>query len=197
MTFDDDSSSDSTSSDDSSTGSPAQALGGWSDAVAGGWNAGERSVGSIRRIPIDGLTQVNQNPAPSPSTTESAAGRAILCIPSGLDASQPIEVLFHLHGHNVGQRQRAASNLPDAGTVRDVLMDQLEDQLSASGRPMIAILPQGTLTSSFGNGSTPFDCDTLIVEVLNSAVRAGVWSSPPAISRVVLSGHSGGGVRLR
>jgi hypothetical protein len=30
-----------------------------------------------------------------------------------------------------------ALGAPDAGTVRDVLMDQLEDQLSASGRSMI------------------------------------------------------------
>lgn len=189
------SSSDDSSSDDSaSASSSSQApIGGWSDAIAGGWNGGERSQGNVRRIPLQGLMQVNQDPARDPATTESATGRAILCVPSSLDASQPVEVLFHLHGHNIGYRQRVASSLPDAGTVRDVLMDQIEDQLGAAGRPMIAILPQGTLASNFGNGSVPFDCNACITEVLNAAVTAGVWSTAPAISRVVLCAHSGGG----
>jgi hypothetical protein len=186
-------SSDGTSSDDSSGGSSSQsAIGGWSDAVSGGWNSAERSVGSVRRIPLQGLTGVNQTPAQDPATTESAAGRAILCVPSSLDASNAIEVLLHLHGYNIGYRQRVASSLPNAGSVRDVLMDQIEDQLGSSGRPMIAILPQGTLHSGF-SGSTPFNCNAFITEVLSAAVSAGVWPSAPSISRVVLSAHSGGG----
>ncbi len=197
-----DSSSDSSSSDSSSDGSSdgnsasssssQSAIGGWSDAAAGGWNSGDRSVGDVRRIPLQGLTNVNQSPAPNPATTESAAGRAILCVPSGLSTDNGVEVLLHLHGFNIGYRQRVASSLPDAGTVRDVLLDQIESQLQSSGRPMIAILPQGTLTSGF-SGNTPFDCNTFINEVLGDAVSAGVWSSAPSISRVVLSAHSGGG----
>jgi hypothetical protein len=58
---------------------------------------------------------------------------------------------------------------------------------------MIAILPQGTLTSGFSPPNALFDCDTFITEVLNAAVAAGVWSTAPSIGRVVLSGHSGGG----
>lgn len=169
------------------------ATAGWSDAVAGGWNSGERSVSGVNRIPLQGLTQVNQDSAQYAATTESAAGRAILCVPASLDTSQPIDVLLHLHGHNIGYRQRVASSQPDAGTVRDVLVDQIEDQLSTSGRSMIAVLPQGTLTSGFGNGTTPFDCNAFLTEVCNAATTAGVWSSAPSISRVVLSAHSGGG----
>jgi hypothetical protein len=192
--------SDATTSDtdsaDAPSGTPAApaALGGWSDAVAGGWNSGERSVGNVRRIPLAGLKTVNADPAPNAAvTTESAAGRAILVVPASLDISQPVDVLLHLHGHNVGYRQRVASSLPDAGSVRDVLVDQIEDQLDKSGRAMIAVLPQGTLVSGFAPSGATFDCDSFLDEVLNAAVTAGVWASCPAVSRVVLSGHSGGG----
>lgn len=57
---------------------------------------------------------------------------------------------------------------------------------------MIAILPQGTLLSGF-SGSAPFSCNTFITEVLSAAVTAGVWSTAPSVSRVILSAHSGGG----
>jgi hypothetical protein len=177
----------------SSSSSSQAVIGGWSDAVASGWNSGARVQGTVQRIPLQGLSSLNQDPAPNPATTESAAGRAILCVPSTLDASQPVEVLLHLHGHNIGLRQRVASSLPDAGTVHDVLMDQIEDQLGSSGRPMIALLPQGTLSSGFSNGTSAFDCDGFINEALGAAVTAGVWSSAPEISRVLLSAHSGGG----
>lgn len=149
-------------------------------------------MGSVNRIPLQGLTGVNQTPSPNPATTESAVGRVILCVPSSLQSGSAVEVLLHFHGHNVGYRQRVASKLPDAGTVRDVLLDQIEDQIGRSGRPMIAILPQGTTGSGF-NGNSPFNCNAFITEVLNAAVTAGVWSSAPAVSRVVLSAHSGGG----
>jgi hypothetical protein len=184
-----------TSAPDAPSGSPSAPapIGGWSDAVAGGWNSGERSVGNVRRIPLAGLKTVNQDPAPYTATTESATGRAILVVPASLDTSQPIDVLLHLHGHNIGYRQRVASNLPDAGSVRDVLVDQIEDQLERSGRAMIAVLPQGTLVSGFAPSGATFDCDSFLDEVLNAAVTAGVWPSCPTVSRVVLSGHSGGG----
>jgi hypothetical protein len=139
------------------------------------------------------LQQVNQDPAANAATTESATGRAILCVPSSFDTSQAVEVLFHLHGHNVGYRQRVASTLPDAGTVRDVLLDQIETQIAQANRPIVAILPQGTVGSSFGNGTSPFDCNACIAEVLTAATTAGVWATAPAVSRVMLSAHSGGG----
>jgi len=135
-------SSDGASSDGTSS-SAAAANAGWSNAVSGGWNSGERTVGGVRRIPLDGLKNVNQDPAPSTNTNESAAGRAILVVPTSLDASQAIDVLLHLHGFNIGYRQRVASSSPDAGTVRDVLVDQIEDQLGRSGRSMIAVPPRG------------------------------------------------------
>ncbi len=192
-TSSDTSTSDTTTDAPSGTPSATATIGGWSDAVAGGWNGAERGVGNVRRIPLQGLKQVNQDPAPNPATAESAAGRAILIVPASLDASQPVDVLLHLHGHNIGYRQRVASNLPDAASVRDVLVDQIEDQLDRSGRAMIAVLPQGTLVSGFAPSGALFDCDSFLDEVLSAAVTAGVWSAAPTVARVVLSGHSGGG----
>jgi hypothetical protein len=172
----------------------AQIRVGWADAVAQGWNAGERSVGGVRRVPLQGLTLVNQDPARDPATGESAAGRAVLCLPATLDVLQPIDVLVHLHGHNIGYRQRLASKLPDAGTVRDVLIDQIEDQLGRAKRPMLGVLPQGTVAPAFGmSGVAGFDCNTFLDEALNAAVAAGIWKTAPAVARVVLSGHGAGG----
>ena len=161
--------------------------------MSGGWNENEHSVGTIRRIPLEGLKQVNQQPAPDPTTTESAAGRAILIVPGSLDATQPIEVLLHLHGFGIGFRQLAGSNVPNAGSVRDVLVDQIEDQIARSGRSMIAVLPQGALKSQFAPASGSFDCDAFLDEVLGAAVAAGVWAAVPTVTSVVLSGHSGAG----
>jgi hypothetical protein len=172
----------------------AVTLGGWNDAVAGGWNGGERLIGGVRRIPLQGLTLVNQDPAKNPATPESAAGRAILCVPSSVDAAKPVDVLFHLHGHNVGYRQPTGQNVAGAGTVRDVQVDEIEDQLGRSGRAMIGVLIQGSLTPTFGrSGVTGFDVNTVLEEVLDRAVAAGIWPSTPPVARVVVSGHGGGG----
>lgn len=163
----------------------------WAGAPAGGPNAGETSVGQIRRIPIEGLSLGNQDPSmrdksgKQVETVEEATGRAIVLIPSSLDTARPVEVLLHLHGHNIGYRQRKGG-----GTVRDQAVDRLEQQLQASGRPMVAVLPQGTTTSGFGKG---FDGDAYIKEVFNTLAYVGVWLKVPAIERVVMTGHSGGG----
>lgn len=167
---------------------------GWSDAPAGGWNSGSRVVSDVNRVPLQGLTLINQDPALDPATKESAAGRAILCVPSALDVSKPVDVLLHLHGQNIGYRQRIVSGLPDAASVRDVLVDQIEDQLAHLARSMVALLPQGTVTPSFGmSGASGFDCNTFLDEALTAATAAGVWTSEPSVSRVILSAHGAGG----
>src|SRR5690348_8322263 len=75
---------------------------GWSDAVTDGygWNAGERQVGKIRRIPIElpahGLTK----DAPSKQlTSERADNRAIVLVPAALDANQFVDYIVFLHGY--------------------------------------------------------------------------------------------------
>lgn len=99
---------------------------GWTkDVVTDGeaWNAGERQVGKIRRIPLEGLpVGLQQESAtkwvknkttgawePKPESTkikelspESAVGRAIVLVPEALDGTQKIDVLVVLHGHTEG-----------------------------------------------------------------------------------------------
>jgi hypothetical protein len=108
--------------------------------------------------------------------------------------AKPVEVLFHLHGHDIGYRQPAGKNVAGAGTVRDVLVDQIEDQLGRSGRAMLGVLVQGSLTPTFGrSGTTGFDVNMVLEEVFDRAVTARIWPSAPQVARVVMSGHGGGG----
>jgi hypothetical protein len=152
----------------------------------------EQRIGSIRRIPVAGLTQGNQNPNRVPETDEAADGRAIVLLPATLDPTQPAEVLFHLHGHNVGYRHRKTKGRHPSlrvGSVRDVETDQIEQQLEESGRPYIAVLPQGTTSSGFGQITPRLYID----EVFQALTTAGIWTAAPPIQSVLLTAHSGGG----
>ena len=193
---------------------PLRLQGQWSDAPVGplggarsdvsqapsfGWNRDEVIVGTIRRIPLEGLALGNQRSDPKRSdrdrpAEEDTPGRAIALIPEGIDLTKPVEVLLHLHGFNVGYRQRRTQGQDPSlkpGTVRDVETDRIEQQLQASGRPMIAVLPQGTITSGFGK----LNADAYIAEVFRKLSSTGAFGSFPApkVARVVLSGHSGAG----
>jgi hypothetical protein len=94
----------------------------------------------------------------------------------------------HLHGHNVGYKGR---NLRE---VRDVQKDQIEQQLQASQRRMIAVLPQGSATSVFGITNP----DHYLADVFAGLTAIGAWGPnlAPPISRVILSGHSGAGAPI-
>jgi hypothetical protein len=164
---------------------------GWSDATKGSVNASESAVGGIRRIPIEGLILGNQEPMKL-NTNESAAGKAIVLIPQSLGQNPnpgQIEVLVHLHGHNRGYRKEN-----NAGNVRDIALDKIEQQLDASGRTKtIGILPQGGNHSEFGKSG--LDIDKYISEVLVKIQPLTTWSILPT-TRVVMSAHSGGGGRI-
>jgi hypothetical protein len=196
---------------------------GWAGSRPLGFNAGEQAVGSIRRIPIDGLTTVR--------------ARALALVPAGLDAGRPIEVLVHLHGHGRAFEEQGSRAPGDVrGQVRDVDVDRAEDQLAGAGRPMIALLPQGTSTSDFNPGRgggyphTPgadparpganllpahpnpgaslapvlpasfaaqpdkgLDVQAFVDEALAALAALGILDRAPEVARAVLSAHSGGG----
>ena len=150
----------------------------------------------MQRVPIAGLTTLNRNASAVPEAEGSAAQRAIAYVPPAFDASSAVEILVHLHGHNIGQRQRSAKTSAP-GTVRDVLLDKIASQVVASGRRMIVLLPQGTPSSGFGPTSfSDFDIGKFIDEALAALVTAGVLSAKPGVGLVALSGHSGGGGAL-
>ncbi len=151
-------------------------------APALGWtgsknNAGKTSVTTatrtIERIPIEGLS------APSVS------GRVIVLLTSPIDLAKPVDILFHLHGHNEGYEN-----------LRDRDIEKIEEQLAGSARgQMIAVLPQGTSKSSFGKGTghAGLDSDAYLDSVFDALTALGVWKTKPPRGQVLLSAHSGGG----
>jgi hypothetical protein len=169
-------------------------------APTGGWNQAETMIAGVRRIPLEGITGGNTEPDPQSATKEAADNRVIVLIPSPLDTTQPIDVLLHLHGHNVGYRQRTTKGKDDAtlapGTVRDIDSDRIEQQIAASKRPIIGVLPQGTAGSGFGK----LNADAYIATVFTALTAAGAWGLPvieaPKVGRVILTGHSGAGGRI-
>ena len=167
------------------------------------------------RIPISGLKEGNQATASHPETKEMAAdptgasasdprGRAIVIVPQSMTTSPPdkVEVLLHLHGHNIGYRARKTQGSESGmdkgamapGTVRDVTVDKIESQIEASSRQMIGVLPQGTGVSEFGAGG--LDSTAFIKEALAKVAVELKWPKTPAVGNVALSAHSGGGGRI-
>jgi hypothetical protein len=168
----------------------------WSDARIGGWNAQDTNVWGTLRIPVEELPSGFTGDDPQqPYTNESARKRAIVVIPENADLSSgKVEVLLHFHGRNIGYRERAAE-----GTVRDVEADMIEQQLAGSARNIVAVLPQGRLQgdaqmTKFGIG----DPTTYVNDVLELALPHLPANRQPTdgkleASRLVVSGHSGGG----
>ena len=180
----------------------------WSDAPANGatsaettaplagWNQAETTIAEVRRIPVEGIAGGDTLKDQQPAAKEAADNRAIALLPASLDITRRVDVLLHLHGHNVGYRQRATNGTDDAtlgvGTVRDVESDRIEQQIAACKRPVIGILPQGTASSGFGK----LNADAYIAEILKKLTAMAVWgpqAAAPTIGRVILSGHSGAG----
>src|ERR1700722_11480013 len=182
----------------------------WSDAPLGpvggarsalvpppsfGWNRDEVQVGGMRRIPVEGLTLGNAAANKDPAAEEAADQRAVVLIPSALSLAGPVEVLLHFHGHNVGYRQRKTQGSHSSlkpGTVRDIETDRIGQQLESSHRPIVGVLAQGTTSSDFSK----INSDAYVAEVFQRLTAIGIWKAPPSITRVVMSGHSGGGLSI-
>ncbi|HEY1279282.1 MAG TPA: hypothetical protein VGF22_06380 [Acidimicrobiales bacterium] len=208
---------------------PVQRAGGWADADTKpgkgvtdgdrktGWNAQEHAVGTIRRIPLDGLTgglQSNpeesqgartltdekvagpvKGPARPDAATQNGHGRAIALVPAGLDTSAPVDVLFHLHGNteNEGRDFAGWRQHEKSGEVRDVARDRIAQQIEAAkSTQIIGILPQGVNSSTFGAISP----DAYIRDAFDRLTEVGAWTKAPARFSVVLSSHSGGGFTI-
>jgi hypothetical protein len=144
-----------------------------------GQKVGEKDDG-IQRIPL----QIN------------SSKQAIVLLPAKLNPTASIDILLHLHGHNVGYKGTSLDS------VRDIQKDQIEQQLLASGHnQMMAILPQGSNTSVFQGVNTT----TYVGSVLTALNNLSMWgkdkNEKPILvktqgHRVILSAHSGGGAHL-
>jgi hypothetical protein len=207
---------------------------GWTDASKKGreWNKREHAVGKIRRIPLEGLSEGLGDNARIPTlSSEGAKGKAIVLVPEALDATKQIEVMVFLHGWTEKQSDRPFAGwrtldtkpaglsdlrrgvdpallpgVPDIAPVRDVALDQIEQQLQESGRKqLVIVLPQGGLTSEFDKKSArAFDSKNYISKIKTRLHTEGVWKDDkgnavkdePDVSRVVMAGHSGAGAAL-
>ncbi len=211
---------------------------GWSDAVTDGygWNAGERAVGRIRRIPIELPSHGLSADAPiSQLTPERADHRAIVLVPAALDATQIVDYVVFLHGYTEdattrpygGWRafkpppekpsRRRRDPTPeelklakwrhgiddkDVAPVRDVALDQAEQQLEDSGlTQLVMVLPQGGLTSQFGDVG---EAGQYVKAVADELSADKVWRDPtgnavtsaPMTGHITMAGHSGAGATL-
>ena len=128
---------------------------GWDKAGAA--NAGERQSSGLRRIPLEGL---KGGDFPS---------RAIVILPAATAGSANVDVLLHLHGYTPGY---AGAKPDDEGVYR------IEEQLAASKRELIGILPQGGATADFNAGAgKAFDADNFIKAVFARLTAEGAWDT--------------------
>jgi hypothetical protein len=191
---------------------------GWSDAPEKGPNRAETTVGEkgtivpgkvadkgVWRVPLEGLKQGFQDTDKGPAD-ESPGGRAVVLIPNTVKPAAPdkdknvsVDVLLHLHGFGVGSRQLRPGKQDYGGVlkedqVRDVHLYEMEQQLlslvDTTKKLIIAVLPQGSVKSNFGDlGSKS---DAYLKEVFGKLIpRFLPENAVPGHTTV--STHSGGG----
>ena len=147
----------------------------------------------------------------SEHTTEAADHRAIVLVPQGFSPKDPVDVLLYFHGHTevwrgryAGLRQRTftptaatrKAGLTSDNKVRDVDLDQIEQQMDSSGkRQTIGILAQGGPQHQFGD----INVDAYISDVLTRTNKEypTILTEVPKSWSVILSGHSGGGFAVQ
>jgi hypothetical protein len=191
---------------------------GWSDAPDKGFNKwvttvdergnivpGKATSKGVWRVPVQGLSHGLQKVDKGPAF-ESSEGRAVALIPNTVTPTAaekkdnvPVDVLLHLHGYGVGYRELRPGKLDYAkvlqpGQARDVELYQMEQQLlshvAASKRLIIAVLPQGSETSGFGDLGSNSDAylKEVFAKLVPKYLPEGAFPG-----RVIVSGHSGGG----
>ena len=198
---------------------PQPATLGWSDAPAKSPNSTDTTVdenGSIQtgkaatkgvwRVPVQDLRHGLQDSDKAP-VHESSKGRAVALIPNTVKSAAPdkdknvsVDVLLHLHGFGVGYRQLKPDKhdfgkVLQEGQLRDVDLYQMEQQLLShvadSKHLVIAVLPQGSERSNFGDIGA--NSDAYLKEVFAKLIPT--YLPENAIpGHLIVSGHSGGGV---
>jgi hypothetical protein len=160
-------------------------------------------------------------------STEGAKGKAIVLVPEALDATKAIEVLVFLHGftedagrpfggwrtldtapRSSGKMKdlRQGVDAADVAPVRDVALDQAEQQLEESGqKQLVIVLPQGGLHSQFGkDGGQNFEATAYVSQIVTRLQTEQRWKdgagkvakAAPVVSRINMAGHSGAGAAL-
>lgn len=182
---------------------------GWAGQPAGSMNRG-----GPQEVTAPGGRTVRRHAVRGIKDSQMKTDMAVVVIPDGLPADgAAVDVLVHLHGFEVWSeakpdkpsrllygtgyedaRARGGAKPIDTGVM------QLEQQMSAAGRPLVAILPQGSSKSDFSSGAGKgFDVHTYVGNVFDRLTADGAWQAgpaapgakPPRPGAVTLSGHSG------
>jgi hypothetical protein len=148
------------------------------------------------------------------------SGRAVVLVPEDLPKTDTVEVLFLLHGFTAGWRTRLDKQLPAPKPPprrrgekpkppppppppipiepEDIGLDRIAQQLDASKRSMIAILPQGTSRSFFGHDTAEVNAKKYIEQVFGLLKDSDFpfGKKPAHVGGIVLSAHSGAGHAL-
>jgi hypothetical protein len=217
-------------------GSKLQRQAGWSDAqdhnkrmesiAQDGSAAGSAPPAlSVTRIPIDGLSEGNQDTSMTKTVTETKTNPGTKKKEAVIDdiTKKPKRITVPVNTHEAA-KAKAIVIVPntldpakpveillhlhgynegyrEAGrSVRDIDTDRIEQQMIGSGRTqLIAILPQGTTTSGFG--ALASRSDQYIDQVLERVASIKSWPTIPTVAhsvgQVALSAHSGGGNRIQ
>ena len=179
------------------------------------WNADERAVGKIRRIPLEGLAEGldasvrgaggPQDHRPLLGGRDRQGDRARPCCARrdrGVDRGRglPARLTEGRHRPYAGWRQlvepeavdrgdlsaalkerlprlRQGIDATDTAPVRDVALDQVEQQLEESGQTqLVIVLPQGGLKSQFSKGGRQdFDAGNYVKEIVTRLRTEQRW----------------------
>ena len=166
---------------------------------------GKATSKGVWRVPVEGLSHGLQKGVKGPAF-ESPGGKAVALIPNIVNPTPPekekkvpVDVLLHLHGHGVGYRElepgkSESLKVLKAGQLRDVELYQMEQQLlshvATSNKFIIAVLPQGSERSDFGDLRS--NSDAYLTEVFAKLVPKYLPNGAIP-GRVIVSGHIGGG----
>lgn len=105
------------------------------------------------------------------------------------------------------EKWRHGIDATDVAPVRDIALDQTEEQLEDSKlTQLVIILPQGALTSQFGDaGDKNFDAGDYVQKIADrllaerrwwDAKRMAITDKAPTTGRITMAGHSGAGATL-
>lgn len=118
-----------------------------------------------------------------PAPAHYSDNTVLLFVPSRFRCTDPLDLVVHFHGW----RNTAAGALKQF---------KLAEQLAASGRNAVLVIPQGPRNAPDSFGGKFEDAGgfaRFLTEVLACLpTDAGARGAPPAPGRIILSGHSGG-----
>jgi hypothetical protein len=105
------------------------------------------------------------------------------------------------------EKLRHGIDATDVAPVRDVALDEAEQQLEDSGlKQTVMVLPQGGLTSEFGDaGDKNFDAGNYVDKIADRLLAEHCWldakgnpaPAKPKRARLAMAGHSGAGATFR